>query len=127
MWFTPRSIARRSTVIARSRPLGVPSAFAVRRIAPNPIRLTVRSPSFQVPAADALVVVTALLVFEVMAEVCLFAASPGSPGVDASVFAEEHPGRGEVAGSDLAGDAGAAFVGGVVPGGIVQVGGAESG
>ncbi len=53
MWLTPSSTARRSTVIARSRSLGVPSGLAVRRIAPKPIRLTVRSPSVQVPALAA--------------------------------------------------------------------------
>src|ERR1700722_9742468 len=53
MWLTPSSSARRSTATARSRSLGVPSALLVRRIAPNPIRLTVRSPSVQVPAAAA--------------------------------------------------------------------------
>ncbi|MFC7641379.1 hypothetical protein ACFQX6_10635 [Streptosporangium lutulentum] len=56
MWLTPSSTARRSTVIDRSRSLGAPrlkAALPVRRIAPNPTRLTVRSPSFQVPAAAA--------------------------------------------------------------------------
>jgi len=58
MWFTPSSTARRTTLIDRSRSLGVPrskAALPVRRIAPNPIRLTVRSPSFQVPALAALI------------------------------------------------------------------------
>src|SRR4051812_793380 len=50
MWLTPGSTARRSTRTARSR-----SGFAVRRIDPKPIRLTVRSPSVQVPAAAAVV------------------------------------------------------------------------
>src|SRR2546421_9732232 len=48
MWFTPSSTARRSTLIATSR-----SGFAVIRIEPKPIRLTVRSPRSQVPAAAA--------------------------------------------------------------------------
>ncbi len=68
MWFTPSSTARRSTPIARLRSLGVPSPnatpFCVRRIAPKPIRLTVRSPSVQVPEA------TAVIVFEIMSGVC---------------------------------------------------------
>src|SRR5438046_554178 len=54
MWFTPSSTARRSTPIERSRSLGRPrsnAALPVRRMAPNPSRLTVRSPSFQIPAA----------------------------------------------------------------------------
>jgi hypothetical protein len=56
MWFTPSSTARRSTAIARSLSPGAPSASAVSRIAPNPIRLTVRSPSCQLPAAEAVIV-----------------------------------------------------------------------
>src|SRR5579863_9066411 len=54
MWLTPRSIALRSAAIERFRSLGVPRSktpVPVRRIAPNPIRFTVRSPSAQVPAA----------------------------------------------------------------------------
>src|SRR5580658_6484669 len=72
IWFTPSSTARRSTPIARSRSLGVPSAFAVRRMAPNPIRLTVRSPSIQVPAA------AAVIVCEVTTEVCHPAGHPAA-------------------------------------------------
>ena len=58
MWFTPSSTALRSTAIACSRLPGIaPGANAGprcgRRIAPNPIRLTLRSPSVQVPAAAA--------------------------------------------------------------------------
>src|SRR4051812_37273426 len=59
MWLTPSSTALRSTVIDRSRSLGVPrwkAALPVSRIAPNPMRLTDRSPSFQVPAASAVIV-----------------------------------------------------------------------
>lgn len=69
MWFTPSSTARRSTLIAWPRSLGtapVPNAspFCVRRIAPKPIRLTVKSPSFQVPEAAAVIV--SEVMFEVM-------------------------------------------------------------
>src|ERR1700691_2006604 len=56
MWLTPSSSARRSTAIDRDRSLGSPFSngiLPVRRIAPNPSRLTVRSPSRHVPAADA--------------------------------------------------------------------------
>src|SRR5438034_10635461 len=63
MWFTPSSTARRSTPIERSRSLGTPrsnAALPVRRMAPNPSRLTVRSPSFQVPAAAAVIVSEAI-------------------------------------------------------------------
>src|ERR1044072_1252030 len=59
MWLTPRSIAFRSTAIDLSRSLGVPwwkAALPVSRIAPNPSRLMVRSPSVQVPAACAVIV-----------------------------------------------------------------------
>ena len=61
MWFTPSSIARRSTAIDRlavaRRAVGAKACrCCVRRIAPNPSRLTVRSPSFQVPAAVAVIV-----------------------------------------------------------------------
>src|ERR1035437_5772188 len=52
MWLMPSSTARRSTLIDRSRLLGVP----------RPSRLTVRSASFRVPAA------AAVIVSEVMAE-----------------------------------------------------------
>ncbi|GAA1956651.1 hypothetical protein GCM10009738_33330 [Kitasatospora viridis] len=47
MWFTPSSTARRSTRIACPRSLGTPpnGTLPVRRIAPRPIRWTVRSPS----------------------------------------------------------------------------------
>src|SRR5580658_8354212 len=76
IWFTPSSTARRSTPIARSRSLGVPSAFAVRRMAPNPIRLTVRSPSIQVPAA------AAVIVCEVTTEVCHPAGHPAAARPD---------------------------------------------
>jgi hypothetical protein len=50
MWFTPSSTARRSTLTASSR-----SGFAVMRIEPKPIRLTVRLPSVQVPTAAAVI------------------------------------------------------------------------
>src|SRR6185312_16691739 len=58
MWFTPSSTAARNTAIAWSRSPGMaPGANAGprwgNRIAPNPIRLTLRSPSVQVPAAAA--------------------------------------------------------------------------
>ena len=59
MWLTPSSTALRSTAIDRSRSLGVPwwkAALPVSRIAPKPMRLTVRSPSVQVPAASAVIV-----------------------------------------------------------------------
>src|SRR2546429_6393023 len=59
MWLTPSSTARRSTLMDRSRSPGVPrpkTAPPVRRIAPKPSRLTVRSPSCQVPAAAAVTV-----------------------------------------------------------------------
>ncbi len=61
MWFTPSSTARRSTLIARPRSLGRASAAnaspsCVRRIAPNPIRWTTRSPSVQLPDAAAVIV-----------------------------------------------------------------------
>lgn len=58
MWFTPSSIALRSTAIDRSRSLGVPrlkAALPVSRIAPKPMRLTGRSPSCQAPAAAAVI------------------------------------------------------------------------
>jgi hypothetical protein len=58
VWFTPGSTALRSTVIAWSRLPGIASGANAaprwgKRITPNPIRLTVRSPSVQVPAAAA--------------------------------------------------------------------------
>ena len=56
MWSTPSSIARRSTAIEVSRSRATPpwnGRLPVSRIAPNPSRLTVRSPSCQVPAAPA--------------------------------------------------------------------------
>src|SRR5699024_185078 len=54
MWFTPSSTARRSTAIASSRSRGAASqGMPVSRMAPNPIRLTGRSPSRQVPEAAA--------------------------------------------------------------------------
>src|SRR5438094_10303931 len=59
MWLTPSSIARRSTEMDRSRSPGAPrpkTAPPVRRIAPKPSRLTLRSPSCQVPAAAAVTV-----------------------------------------------------------------------
>ena len=59
MWFTPSSTARRSTAIdpvAVARRAGWKAALPVSRIAPKPIRLTVRSPSVQVPAAAAVIV-----------------------------------------------------------------------
>src|ERR1700677_98338 len=56
MWFTPSSTARRRTAIAWAR-----SGAAGRRIAPSPIRLTVRSPSCQVPAASAVTVICSSL------------------------------------------------------------------
>ncbi len=58
MWFTPSSIALRSTAIDRSRSLGVPrlkAALPVSRIAPKPMRLTGRSPRVQVPEAAAVI------------------------------------------------------------------------
>jgi hypothetical protein len=75
MWFTPSSTARRSTLIDWSRLLGVPrskTALPVSRIAPNPIRLTVKSPSCQVPA-DAAVIAS-----EVITEACQTGAAPPS-------------------------------------------------
>src|SRR5215472_4331693 len=59
MWLTPSSTARRSTPMDRSRSPGAPrpkTAPPVKRIAPKPSRLTVRSPSCQVPAAAAVTV-----------------------------------------------------------------------
>ena len=69
MWLTPSSTARRSTRRACSRSRGTASGISAgpvcgRRIAPKPIRWTVRSPSFQVPEAEAVTVVT--VVSEVM-------------------------------------------------------------
>src|SRR5262245_61792073 len=58
MWLTPSSTALRRTAMDWSRSLGVPSALITSRMAPKPRRLTVRSPSCQVPAADALVAMT---------------------------------------------------------------------
>lgn len=55
MWLTPSSTAWRSTATDCPRSLGAPSdGSPVSRIAPNPRRLTARSPSRQVPAAFAL-------------------------------------------------------------------------
>jgi hypothetical protein len=74
MWLTPSSIARRSTAIDRSRPLGVPrwkAALPVSRIAPKPMRRTGRSPSVQVPAA------AAVIVSEVIAAVSHTFSGPG--------------------------------------------------
>src|SRR5690606_14413838 len=63
MWSTPSSTARRRTAIASSRRRGAGSqGIPVRRIAPRPIRLTVRSPSCQVPAALASRVVVVMVV-----------------------------------------------------------------
>src|SRR5580698_9753872 len=58
MWLTPSSTARRSTLMAWSRFAGTASGISARpcwgrRMAPNPSRLTTRSPSGQVPAAAA--------------------------------------------------------------------------
>src|ERR1700742_1086325 len=55
MWLTPSSTARRRTAIAPSRSRGGPvMPGPVRRIAPNPRRLTSRSPAIvNVPAAAA--------------------------------------------------------------------------
>src|SRR5690625_3378780 len=54
MWLTPSSTARRSTAIASSRLRGAGSqGIPVTRIAPYPIRLTVRSPRRQAPDAAA--------------------------------------------------------------------------
>src|SRR5690349_3046273 len=58
MWLTPSSTVRRNTAMARSRSPGAAPVTRARpvygrRIAPNPIQLTVRSPSFQAPAAAA--------------------------------------------------------------------------
>jgi Domain of unknown function (DUF427) len=55
MWLTPSSTARRSTATGCRRSSGAPSPerSPVSRIAPNPRRLTARSPSRQVPAASA--------------------------------------------------------------------------
>src|ERR1700690_100895 len=64
MWLTPSSTARRSTPIERPRSLGAPrskAALPVRRIAPSPTRLTVRSPSCQVPAAAALITCSGMI------------------------------------------------------------------
>src|SRR5579875_1981129 len=55
MWLTPSSTARRSTATGCRRSPGArsPEGSPVSRIAPNPRRLTARSPSRQVPAASA--------------------------------------------------------------------------
>src|SRR3954452_20097703 len=53
MWFTPSSTARRSTASDVSRARMPPSDVDIRRMAPKPIRLTSKEPSFQVPAAAA--------------------------------------------------------------------------
>ena len=56
MWLTPSSTARRSTPMDWFRSLGVPrskAALPVSRMAPRPMRLTIMSPSFQVPEAAA--------------------------------------------------------------------------
>src|SRR5262249_50636267 len=58
MWLTPSSTAFWRTSIDWFRSLGVPSALLMSRMAPNPSRLTVRSPSCHVPALPALVVMT---------------------------------------------------------------------
>src|SRR5215472_11020006 len=58
MWFTPSSTARRSTSMDRDLLAGTLSpdgSLPGSRIAPNPILLTVRSPSSHVPAAAALI------------------------------------------------------------------------
>src|SRR5215472_9003771 len=55
MWLTPRDTASRSTATAASRSFGGPKMPGpASRMAPYPIRVTVRSPIVNVPADSAL-------------------------------------------------------------------------